>query len=234
VSTRTAQAGTFPRRLLAIAAVAAIALSLALAARAPVLAADTKVDIHQTLPIASSTFSEDGDCGEFTSGVVWHFILNHYDPNDAQLFVTFADSGSQGPISETDHPSTSHHFYVNTPDDDSLTDAYVMLPGAPGDAQLQLSHVCHTDVEHSVAESASAPESASESESASGDESVAGSASGEESFKAGEGTPEESVTDGAFFGAGSGPLPTILFSLILLASLGTLAYANVKTVYGRS
>ena len=32
---------------------------------------------------------------------------------------------------------------------------------------------------------------------------------------------------------GASPLPTIAFSLILLASLGGLAYANVKTVRNR-
>jgi hypothetical protein len=206
-----------------IAALAAIALSLALAGRAPVQAADTKVDINQQLPIDSDGFKEDADCGDFESGVVWHFILNNYAPDDAQLFVTFADAGAMGPIAETPHPSTAHHFYVNTPDDDSLTDAYVMAPGDASDAQLVLSHVCHTGEEQSVEESASEAESVSES----------AEESGEQSVEAGTGTPEESVTDGAFFGDGSSPLPTIAFSLILLASLGGLAYANVKTVRSR-
>ena len=53
-------------------------------------------------------------------------------------------------------------------------------------------------------------------------------------MEAGTGTPEESVADGALFGLGSNPLPTIAFSLILLASLGGLAYANVRTVRSRS
>ncbi len=67
------------------------------------------------------------------------------------------------------------------------------------------------------------------------EQSVAGSeaASGEQSVHAGTGTPAASVNDSAFFGAGSSPLPTIVFSLILLASLGTLAYANVKSVRSR-
>jgi hypothetical protein len=63
-------------------------------------------------------------------------------------------------------------------------------------------------------------------ESASGDESVP--ESGEQSVEAGTGTPEESTPDGALFGNGASPLPTIAFSLILLASLGALAFANVK------
>ena len=227
MSTRTAQTGNFSRLMLVIAAVAAIALSLAFAGRAPVLAADTKVDINQQLPISSDGFKEDADCGDFTSGVVWHFVLNNYGPDDAQLFVTFAGAGSLGPISETPHPSTTHHFYVNTADDDSLTDAYVMLPGDAGDALLVLSHVCHTGEEQSVAESASEEQSVAESVAESAE------ASGEQSEKAGEGTPEESQTDSALSALGSSPLPTIAFSVILLASLGALAYANVKTVRSR-
>jgi len=75
----------------------------------------------------------------------------------------------------------------------------------------------------SVAESASEAQSVAES----------ASASGEQSVEAGTGTPEESVSDGSLFGNGSSPLATIAFSLILLASLGALAYANVKTVRNR-
>ena len=52
--------------------------------------------------------------------------------------------------------------------------------------------------------------------------------------KAGTGTPAASTSNTALFGNGSSPLPTIAFSLILLASLGGLAYANVKTVRNRS
>lgn len=53
---------------------------------------------------------------------------------------------------------------------------------------------------------------------------------GEQDQKAGEGTPdpEASMADGAASLDGSSPLPTIAFSLILLASLGALAFANVK------
>ena len=84
-------------------------------------------------------------------------------------------------------------------------------------------------------EAESAPPSEEQSVAESEAESVAESeeASGEQSVEAGTGTPEESVTDGAFFGVGSSPLATIAFSLILLASLGGLAFANVKSVRNR-
>ena len=94
-----------------------------------------------------------------------------------------------------------------------------------------------SEQEQSVAESVA--ESVNESVPASAEQSVGASAeasaeaSGEQSEKAGEGTPEESQTDSAFAALGSSPLATIAFSLILLASLGALAYANVKTVRSR-
>ena len=79
-------------------------------------------------------------------------------------------------------------------------------------------------VAESVAESV--PESIAESVP----ESVAESASGEQSVEAGTGTPAESQPNSALSAIGGSALPTIAFSLILLASLGALAYANVKSV----
>ena len=222
MNTRTMTMARVSRTSLAIAAVAAIALSLALAGRSPVQAADPQLDVHQQLPIDSATFKEDADCGDATSGVVWHFTLVNYDGDDAQLFGEFADAGTFGPIDPADKPSNSKHFYVTTPDDDSLIDAYVELEGTITDqTQLQLSHVCHAGGEQSVEESVA--ESVEESVPESGEQSV----------EAGTGTPEESTPDGALSFGGSSPLPTIAFSLILLGSLGTLAYANVKSVRNR-
>ena len=51
---------------------------------------------------------------------------------------------------------------------------------------------------------------------------------------AGTGTPAASIANTARSMNGVSPLPTIAFSLILLASLVTLAYANVRTVRNRS
>jgi hypothetical protein len=114
--------------------------------------------------------------------------------------------------------------------------------GAEGQAWTGKTNSLQCSEAQSVAESIaeSQPESISESAPASAEQSVEGSgeqsaeASGEQSVEAGTGTPAASVNDSAFFGAGTGVLPTILFSLILLASLGTLAYANVKTVRSRN
>jgi hypothetical protein len=102
----------------------------------------------------------------------------------------------------------------------------------PGEVEESVAESADESVDESVAESAdesvaeSAEQSVKEGESA--DESVP--ESGEPSVEAGTGTPAESPPDGALPFVGSSPLPTIAFSLILLASLGGLAYANVKSV----
>jgi hypothetical protein len=69
----------------------------------------------------------------------------------------------------------------------------------------------------------------------SGAGSVAGSVpeSGDQAIRAGTGTPAGSMPDSAQTLTGSNPLPTIAFSLILVASLGALAYANVMSVRRR-
>jgi hypothetical protein len=99
------------------------------------------------------------------------------------------------------------------------------LAGHEGDFLLQGEQTAEDcfNAAHSASPSAS--------EAASVAESVAASA--EQSVKAGTGTPAESQADSAFFGAAAGLIPTIAFSLILLASLGGLAYANVKSVRSR-
>jgi len=56
----------------------------------------------------------------------------------------------------------------------------------------------------------------------------------EQSVAGGTGTPAPSQPDTAMSpNGGPSPIPTLVFGLILLASLGTLAYANVKTARSR-
>jgi len=110
----------------------------------------------------------------------------------------------------------------------------------PGEVEESVAESADESVAESVAESAdeSVAESADESVAESADESVgegesgaeSASESGNQGVEAGTGTPAESTPDGALPFGGSSPLPTIAFSLILLASLGGLAYANVKSV----
>ena len=86
------------------------------------------------------------------------------------------------------------------------------------DLYFGLSHIsfCWTPAEESV------PQSVEESESPEG--SVGG----------GTGTPDPSVPDTAMSLPGfGGPLATLIFGAILVASLGTLAYANVRSAKQR-
>lgn len=62
------------------------------------------------------------------------------------------------------------------------------------------------------------------------DEMVEVSRSPEQTVEAGTGTPAESIPNTALSGAGGGVLPTILFSAILIGSLGTLAFVNVRAM----
>jgi len=231
VTTRIAL-GRMARPTILVAALAALALSLWFVAR-PVAAGlpENQVPIHQELPIDSTdnNFSDE-DCGPFTSGVVWHFILNKWNGSDGELFATFDSAGvlSTGPEKVLEN---TQHFYVNTPTEDTLTDAYVQLDSAPGDAQLQLSHICHFE----EASPTPTPEQTEEA-SATQEPSEEASQTTEQSELPATGTPaaSESTPDGALALGGVSPLPTVIFSLILLASLASLAYANVRTARSRS
>jgi hypothetical protein len=110
----------------------------------------------------------------------------------------------------------------------------------PGESvEESIEESAEEPVEESVAESVeqsveeSVAESVEESVAESVEESVAESA--EQTVEAGTGTPdpEESQADTALGFAGSNPLPTIAFSLVLLASLAGLAFANVKGARAR-
>jgi hypothetical protein len=223
--------GTFPRRMLAFAAVAAIALSFALMTR-PVLAT------HVTPTVIDGNAS----CGQLNVAYDHEFKIDetpetktYSDPNsDFEVDITVNDGATE--MSFSSNLPVDAVFVKGGNEGGNL---YVYDPPVTEDSGLttptnqQISHVsfCFNDVpdesvEQSVAESVE--ESVAESEEESVAESV--EESGEQSVEAGTGTPEESAPDGALSLNGVGPLPTIAFSLILLASLGALAYANVKSV----
>jgi hypothetical protein len=220
--------------MMAIAAVSALALSMIWLV-GPVLA--THVD-----PIFNDKNASCGELGDYDhefkiepveSGDYsdpdsdFEVTITVHETADGQTFdfsanlgvdAVFAKGGDQGNLYVYD-PAETEDTGLHAPDNESGKYA-------------NLSHIsfCFDEPpdeseEQSVAESVeeSVEESVAESEEESGEQSV----------EAGTGTPEESVSDGAFFGDGSSPLATIAFSLILLASLGGLAYANVKTVRSR-
>ena len=61
-------------------------------------------------------------------------------------------------------------------------------------------------------------------------QSVVGSQSPQQSVEAGTGTPAATQPNTALGVPTSGKLPTLLFSFLLIASLGALAYANVQAM----
>ena len=258
MSTRTSQAGIFSRRMLAIAAVAAIALSLALTMRVALAN-----DLHQAddTPISwddpnfQGTADECKDANLDPGEVLWHFVHTMTDGGDlaSQLDAEFDSDGPRTAAGYSNGNGSAQVMYDIITGEDSLLSASDDIENTADGGLLNLSHICFGGEEESVPESAeqsvegsveesvpgsveeSVPESAEQSVEGSTEQSVGESeeASGEQSVEAGTGTPEESTPDGSFFGAGSSALPTIAFSLILLASLGTLAYANVKTIRNR-
>jgi hypothetical protein len=237
-----------------VVALAALALSFYFAIRPAYAGGVATLQESQQGTDSSQAQDECQQGDDVPAGeVLWHFILNGLDPGITSPIsghFDFTDAGTIDVTSSKWNPGgDTHHFYVFTTGDDVLEDATADI----GDSDYNnfvLSHICHgEETEQSVAESVaesvpesvseSVPESVSESVNESVSESVNESvaeseqASGEQSVEAGTGTPEESTPDGALFGNGASPLPTIAFSLILLASLGGLAYANVKTVRNR-
>ena len=223
------------RLTITLVAIAAIVLSLAAIAR-PAFAGETyEVWLQESQQGSdSSNFTEDEDCGDYTSGVVWHFILNQYSGGDTAHLVAWFQGAGQQEADASKVLQSVQHFYLNTPSDDVLNDAKAVVGSDPGDANLVLSHVCHLP---EASPSPTPEESVAESATPTPEESVAESATPtpEGSVEGSTGTPEASLPDGAMSQAnGSNPLPTVFFGLLLLASLGALAVANVKTVRGRS
>jgi len=216
--------------MLAVAATAAITMSLALT-----LGVAMANDLHQAdkLPISWNDPAFQGSgagCDALEPGqVLWHFIHTGTGGSDlpATLTAEFQDAGIvtvDGYVN-----GNSVVMYTIITGEDSLLSASDSIQN---DGLLNLSHICSGGTEQSVAESVSesVPESVSESVPESVSESVAASASGEQSVEAGTGTPAASIPNGALPSGGSSPLPMIAFSLILLTSLGSLAFANVKAV----
>jgi hypothetical protein len=241
VTTRSAKGGIFSRRMLiALAAMGIIALALGYFVHPVYAGGVAKLQESQQNTDSSDASDECKDEDAVPAGkVLWHFILNGLEPGITSAVPGHFEFDGAGTLdvssSKWNPDGKTHHFYVFTTGDDILLDATADI-GDSAYNNLVLSHICHGDeTEQSIP--ASAEQSVAASVSASVPASVAASvpaasvrASAEQSVKAGTGTPAASTSNTALFGDGSNPLPTIAFSLILLASLGTLAYANIRSV----
>jgi hypothetical protein len=228
VNTRTMTMARVSRLSLVLAAAAALALSMSYLVR-PALATQpdplhkvtichrTNAETNPYVQITVDEASVDGDNGN-DHGKGDH-LFEHTGP------VWYSGAKADGVTWGDIIPP----FYS---DGSTLTGYPSLNWNAAG--QAIFDNGCNGAEEEPVVEAESEPESVVESESAPESvveaESATESASGEQGEKAGEGTPAESISDGALSLGGSSPLPTIAFSLILLASLGALAYANVKSV----
>ncbi|HEY7846872.1 MAG TPA: prealbumin-like fold domain-containing protein [Candidatus Limnocylindria bacterium] len=155
-------------------------------------------------PLAGAVFTVEGIEGTFTTGENGKFCITGL-PNDSEWLVTEI----QAPPGYVLADPASQMVEV---DDD-------------GDCNSPSAHFVNT------LQTISTPTPTPEG-------SAAGSTSTptpEGSVQGGTGTPEPSQPDTAMGQAGGpSPIPTIAFGMILLAALGTLAWANVKTARRRA
>lgn len=212
------------RFLLAIAAIAALALALTLRVT-PVAAGDGATLNPDHVGFDSSQEPDSEECDpndENAPGegqVLWHFILNGLNPGiTSAIEGTFnftPDSQDQTVwSSKWNVGGDTHHFYVYTDGDAVLDGASADIGGSEYN-NFNLSHMCHgPDVEETPTPTPTpTPE---------------GSQLG------GTGTPTASVPDTSMSSSLGGPLATLVFGAVLLASLGALAYANVKSARNRA
>jgi hypothetical protein len=237
------------RVALAIAAAAALSLSLLYLARPAQAVATVDIHIESTFIGASSaTFSsQDSDCGPFTTGVVWHFILNNFDLNtpDGTLTAQFA-TAADATVVTSKNLNNVQHFYVNTPTDDVLDDAWATIDYMQGqtDAKLVLSHVCHktsetpsptpTPTPTPTATPTATPTPTPTPTPESSVEAATPTPTPEGSVEAATGSPDASLPNTAIGSSDpSNPAGTILFALVLLLGTSGLAVVNVKSARRR-
>ena len=198
----------------------------------------TKVDGNGD-PVAGATFTVTCDWPNVSTGTFLPDTILSVPTNgsiDGGGSTETIDSTDDGNFSRTVVTGDEGVISVNGPEGTECTFTETAAPDGyelPADTDCTLiiesgeQGMCEF-VNELEAESASPSLSVAESASPSAEQSVAASASGEQSVEAGTGTPEESTPNSALWFGGSSSLPTIAFSLILLVSLGGLAYANVK------
>jgi hypothetical protein len=247
VNTKTASVGTRSRFWLVLAAAATLALSALYLGR-PALA--TEGDPHkvtichrtdsQTNPyvvITVDVASVDGDSGNDNgqgdhllehTGAVWAGPDTPKEPKWGDIIPPFYEDGS----TLTGYPSLNW-------DDAGQAIFYndcnpVAQESQAAESQAQESQAEESQAEESQAEQSQAEESQAEQSQAEESQAEGSQGEPEQSVEAGTGTPGQSQSDTALGPKGPGPLSTLLFTLILLTSLGALAYTNVRSVRRRT
>ena len=207
--------------MILIAAIAALALSVAFAVR-PSFAAQG----DENLPCPNGG----------------HFILHANSQENIDILV------GRGLVEGDTTGGVTHMFYFAPIDQDVFDMIMEGFEQEQGEQPpLVLSHcLAASSSTPTPSESESATPTPSETPTATPtptpsptpEGSVAGGTSTpspEGSVQGGTGTPEPSQPDTAMgVNGGPSPIPTIAFGLILLAALGTLAWANVKSARSRA
>jgi hypothetical protein len=222
------------RGSLALAAIAGLIASFILAI-APAFATHVTPQLHQGNPTCG-TLNTDYD-HEFKVQPVTAGLKD--DPNSTFQVTLTLHTTSNGPTVDwasnlpvdavfvKGGPGGNLYTYNGATSDTGLhapgNDQGTAVPGPPWQG---LSHIsfCFNDVPATPTPTPATPTPTPATPTPTPEGSVAG----------GTGTPAASVPDTAMSSTGfSGPLATLLFGVLLIASLGALAYANVRTVHRR-
>jgi len=233
------QATAASRPTILLAAVSAMALSL-IWVMSPVLGSHVEpTPINEGNPTCSD-FAPDGEAwtqfklegddladGTYSDGTLEVTISNYVNSSSGTPGSFDWESNIGVDAVFVKAGSDKHNLYLYNPEETSDTGLGPQAGQGNG-----ISHIsfCYDEEEETPTPEQSVSESQSESES----QSQSQSQSGEQSVAAGTGTPAQSQPDTAMSFAGSNPLPTVAFGLILLASLAGLAFANVKASRSRS
>ena len=207
---------------------------------APVAAAALLLAMVTTVFAWRATLTSD--CAPDANSFAWK--INLQNEPDYKIEFSFASnfSGSW----TVDFGTSGEHSFTTPRTGATLYFRWVSDHNSKGSAAANANLCEQQSVAESVAQSAAESVAASVAQSVAESvaQSVAASASecqqteqggntcpsAVQTVEAGTGTPAGSIPNTSIDGSGPNPLPTILFSLVLLGSLGGLAYTNVKVV----
>jgi cell division septation protein DedD len=161
------------------------------------------------------------NCETWAISGVDSFVLPELDEGQVYDLVV-VKSGSEGTGNNTlfDNPSAGETVFADTNENFAFD--------AGEDKEISHIIVCISEAEETATPTPTpspTPEETEQPSTPSPEQTVAGAT----------GTPAPSQPDTAMsVQGGPSPVPTVAFALILLAALGTLAWANVKTVRSRA